>query len=441
MRGSLLVVILAAGCSGSGSDPTWPTSSPVGPVDPEPQRSGDPDEGYRALLEENYVGCGVPLSAYQQAFGGELTYNLTAFETATGVTVVAPNCLQCHADTLNGELVIGLPNSRGDYTDDLSDEAVLAGALISDPLERDEWEKWKDRVLTVAPYTQTATVGVNPADNLAAILFAHRDRDTLAWNFEPMLELPPDIVVPVDVPPWWHMKKKNAMFYAAAGRGDHARIMMTASTLCVDDVDQARAIDEYFPDIRSYLLTLEPPANPNPIDDEAAERGRLVFAGQCASCHGTYGGQDSYPNLVVASEEIGTDEVLALGASQFAERFVTWYNESFFGELSYLAPAPGYIAPPLDGIWATAPYLHNGSVPTLRALLDPPSRPAYWRRDFAEGAYDTGDVGVIYTAVEAGGDKWIYDTTRLGYGNGGHAYGDALTDQERDDLLEYLKTL
>ena len=77
------------------------------------------------------------------------------------------------------------------------------------------------------------------------------------------------------------MKKKNAMFYVAAGRGDHARIMMTASTLCVDSVDEARAIDEYFPDIRSFILTLEPPPYPYEINAELADQGQVVFEQTC----------------------------------------------------------------------------------------------------------------------------------------------------------------
>ena len=183
-------------------------------------------------MNEGYVGCGVPYTAYELAFGGgqvpaahlistregrnaELPYNYTSFITKRDVEVVSPNCLQCHGDTLNGELVIGLPNSRSDYTNDISQQAVLAGILITDPVEKEEWEYWKDRVVTVAPYTVTDSVGVNPADNIAAVLFAHRNQETLEWNDEPLLELPPLIVVPVDPPPWWHMRKKNAMFYTA----------------------------------------------------------------------------------------------------------------------------------------------------------------------------------------------------------------------------------
>jgi hypothetical protein len=294
----------------------------------------------------------------------------------------------------------------------------------------------------------TETIGVNPADNLAAILFSHRDPDTLEWSEEPRLEYPPNIVVPVDVPPWWRMAKKNAMFYVGAGRGDHARIMMTASTLCVDSVEEAEAIDAYFPDVRSYLLTLEPPAWPYATEPALVETGRVIFEQICASCHGTYGEAEQYPNLIVAIEDVGTDNTMTLGAGQFADRFLDWYNKSFFGELSFLSPAPGYVAPPLDGIWATAPFLHNGSVPTLAALLESPTRPVYFTRSYDSNDYDPIAVGWNFTPLANGQDTdqdvervEIYDTTLLGYGNGGHTFGDALTSAERTALLEYLKTL
>src|SRR5256885_8025425 len=55
-------------------------------------------------------------------------------------------------------------------------------------------------------------------------------------------------------------------------------------------------------------------------------------------------------------------------------------------------PQPGYIAPPLDGIWATAPFFHNGSVPTLEGVLDSTKRPAKWTRSFVSTDYDQAAV-------------------------------------------------
>ncbi|MDQ3334017.1 MAG: c-type cytochrome [Myxococcota bacterium] len=461
MRALVLVGLVA--CGDDVREPKAPTS-PTGPIPAYEQRTGEAPRGWSALINEGYVGCGVPLTAYRKVFdpappharlpgrtgtNAELPFRMTAFKTASGVEVVTPNCLHCHAEYIGDELVIGLGSTTADYTIDYGGLAEAVGSLVEGDAERAEWQKWATRMKAIAPYTITATIGVNSADNLAAVLFAHRDPDTLAWSDEPLMPLPPEIVVPVDVPPWWHMQKKNAMFYIGAGRGDHARIMMTASTLCVDSVEEARAIDAYFPDVRAFLMTLKPPAWPYGVDRAKADIGRGVFETKCATCHGTYGAIEQYPNLIVPTAEVGTDATLAQGAGQFGDRYINWFNSSFFGELSFLSPAPGYVAPPLDGIWATAPYLHNGSVPTLAALLDSSRRAKFFSRSFDSTDYDRKAVGWRTTTLASGQSappqgtraSYIYDTTILGYGNGGHTYGDALRPDERDALIEYLKTL
>ncbi|MEL6719462.1 MAG: hypothetical protein AAFP82_12160, partial [Bacteroidota bacterium] len=101
----------------------------------------------------------------------------------------------------------------------------------------------------------------------------------------------------------------------------------------------------------------------------------------------------------------------------------------------------GYIAPPLDGIWATAPYLHNGSVPTIDALLNSKTRPTYWKRNIENYEFDETKVGWKYEEKNDGIGKMTYDTSIPGYGNMGHYFGDKLSTEERNAVLEYLKTL
>lgn len=430
----------------------------------EPQRSGDPVKGRRALLNEPYVPCGVPRSAYARAYGtpapsailadregenAKLPYFATAMRTKEGVDLVTSNCLQCHAGYLNGELVVGLGDAAGDFTADRSTLVEGAGFLVSDAKERVEYEKWRERMLTIAPYAVLGTRGPNPADSFTAVLFAHHDPKTLAWSAEPLVPVLPPQDVPVDVPAWWTMKKRTSMFRNGAGRGDHARIMMTASLLCTSSVEESRAIDAYFPDVRAYILSLEPPKYPFPIDAATAEAGRAVFERTCSRCHGTYGAGGAYPNKLVSLEEVGTDAALAVGTAQFAGPFVEWFASSFFGELARLEPKTGYVAPPLDGIWATAPYFHNGSVPTLEGVVESTKRPTYWTRTFDSRDYDPAAVGWRFTVVDHGKDgasgdearKALYDTTLPAYGNAGHRFGDALSAEDRATLLEYLKTL
>src|SRR5205814_9611560 len=122
-----------------------------------------------------------------------------------------------------------------------------------------------------------------------------------------------------------------------------------------------------FADIRAYLLTLEPPKYPFAIDRKKAAEGKVVFEQTCARCHGTYGDRPTYPNRVVPLDEIGTDPTRYHGITK---KFHDHYNASWFGEKFTSKETAGYQAPPLDGVWATAPYFHNGSVPTVYHVLN-----------------------------------------------------------------------
>ena len=98
------------------------------------------------------------------------------------------------------------------------------------------------------------------------------------------------------------------------------------------------------------------------------------------------------------------------------------------------------MAPPLDGIWARAPYLHNGSVPSLSDLLTPSAeRP----RSFVRGydVYDQVKIGFISDTADAQGAGWIYDTSLPGNSAKGHEFGTDLAGPDRSALLEFMKTL
>lgn len=437
----------------------------LGAVPANAQRGGDPKAGYDALINRPYITCGVPYSAYRRnadpprpdqlipgrtAENRDLPYLFTSHTTKKNVRLVSSNCLLCHAGYFNHRLIIGLGNEFLDFTVDPSVYAEEIGGYVDDEEEAREWKKWADRIAAVAPYIQTDTIGMNPAVNLTFALMAHRDPVTLAWSDEALIEPPPNKPLPVSVPPWWRVKKKNALFYNTEGRGDHARIMMLAATLCTDSVEEARTIDALAADIRAYLASLEPPRYPFPIDPELAEKGRPLFEENCTRCHGSYGPKPDYPNLVFDYAEVGTDPELAkFFTSPDNIRFVRWFNRSFFGENSRGEPAPGYIAPPLDGIWATAPYFHNGSVPTIEGVLHSASRPRYWLYPEDPSDFNQDTLGLNHRALDYGKAgardknerKRIYDTTAPGYSNSGHTYGDHLSREERRALIEYIKRL
>jgi len=463
----------------------------------EPFEEGDPDQGWETLLHEGYMSCGVPWKLWEHEVAGtaaemmlvgdaetttipgrtgrneDLPHMLNAFDTAEGVEVVNLNCLQCHAGMFNGSLVMGLGNATADFTGNVdagsgitfSDELLASFDL--DEAEIAEFQKLASRGATVLPATQMRTIGHNPAEMLAVTLMLHHDRDTLAWSDEPLIDAVivdhdgspiEDPVVTSDPPPWWRVHKKNALFYNGMARGDHRGTMMLATSVCVDTIEEAERVDRFFVDIQAYLRTVRAPAYPFAIDEELAADGAPVFAEHCAGCHGTYStdeSEETYPNLLIPLDVVGTDPVVANAGVVHAPDLVEWYNESFYGSITRFEPVDlesgivGYMPPPLDGIWATAPFLHNGSVPTLAQLLDSSTRPEFWRRDnYDSDDFDEVAVGWPHSELdtpqsEAAEDDQphIYDTQYWSQSNAGHTYGDVLTPGQREALLEYLKTL
>ena len=100
----------------------------------------------------------------------------------------------------------------------------------------------------------------------------------------------------------------------------------------------------------------------------------------------------------------------------------------------------GYVAQHLDGIWLRAPYLHNGSVPSLRDLLEPvENRPALFYRGY--DVYEPQRGGFVSQGPDAERKGTPFDVAALGNSNQGHEYGTDLTAEEKDALVEYLKTL
>src|SRR5262249_2992339 len=133
------------------------------------------------------------------------------------------------------------------------------------------------------------------------------------------------------------------------------------------------------------------------------------------------------------------------------EEFAEHFNRSWFAEESKGVFTGGYQAPPLDGIWATAPYFHNGSVPTVYHVLNSKARPRIFTRSYQTdaAAYDSVRFGWKVQQACAGPDpslpaierRKVYDTTQPGRGNGGHTFGDKLTEEDRMAVIEYLKRL
>jgi mono/diheme cytochrome c family protein len=203
---------------------------------------------------------------------------------------------------------------------------------------------------------------------------------------------------------------------------------------------------------RTTRLTQKLPAPPYPfnVDLKSAVRGYELYQENCASCHKpgnatiftNTGTDQNRANIWTPFSLAGLVQVLRAGCTDP----VTCNNPdgSPIPDNQIVRSTGGYMALPLDGIWARAPYLHNGSVPTLYALLTG-DRPAQFYR--GNITYDQTKVGFVADSAVTPGAA-VFDTTRSGDSNVGHTGPKFLggidwknNPGKTHDLLEYLKTL
>jgi mono/diheme cytochrome c family protein len=203
----------------------------------------------------------------------------------------------------------------------------------------------------------------------------------------------------------------------------------------------------------TLLEDLPPPPYPFDVDAGLALYGKRLYDDHCAGCHSD-GNAEVYP-----ASQTGTDPNRALTTTAENRRRTIAVLRTACREPAVCDPVPdddiardvevsgrGYSAAPLDGIWARAPYLHNGSVPTLYHLLVPDSRPATFRRGSLR--YDQSKVGYVWDD-SAASDPYThaFDTGQAGASRGGHDTAEfngvdwRARPRELAALLEYLKTL
>jgi hypothetical protein len=203
------------------------------------------------------------------------------------------------------------------------------------------------------------------------------------------------------------------------------------ATLSDADIEEARAK----PWPRAGELPI--PKYPFPIDKRLSDDGEKHYVKYCAMCHDWKG---EYTGLVDPIDRIKTDRARL---DSFTVELC--FNQNTIGaghwwRFHHFKKTNGYANMPLDGLWARAPYLHNGSVPTLEDLLNKDRPKTFFRGD---DEYDPLKVGFRSNRdrTDDGRKLFRYDTKLPGNGNGGHDYGTELTDLEKKQLLEYLKTL
>jgi hypothetical protein len=240
----------------------------------------------------------------------------------------------------------------------------------------------------------------------------------------------------------WNLRKyhpEKGQFMNLAGDSHDAYSVIMDSALGLLGAEP-RNKEEFLGHVKwlhEYLGAIQAPKFPFPVDAQRAATGKVVFDANCASCQAS---ERTGTRVPVA--EVGTDR----------NRLDSWNKDAAIAANNVVKKMglerkglveeklDGYIASFLDGIWLRAPYLHNGSVPTMRDLLEPAARrPTAFIRGY--DVYDPVKVGFVTDGEDAKRTGTLHEVGRKGNGNQGHEYGTQLSAADKDALIEYLKTL
>ena len=255
-------------------------------------------------------------------------------------------------------------------------------------------------------------------------------------------------------------------------------------------------------EIEDWLTHLAPPKWPEEvfgkIDRAKAAQGKALFASHCAECHNSYPYTWTEPNKygkrflevgLIPEKYVGTDRMqfedlrpLVMTAQlapnlpgPLKDKILVPQGYLYYGlsesilhvalakinqtpeeavkmhgyrELPVPRPSevPHYKAAPREGVWATPPFMHNGSVPNLYEMLVPAGQRT--KKFYLGREFDPVKVGVD-TSGQSG--TYLVDTTLIGSSNSGHSFenaplgngviGPLLTDEERWAIVEYLKSI
>lgn len=244
-----------------------------------------------------------------------------------------------------------------------------------------------------------------------------------------------------DIMPLWAMDEQEGFALHWDGLNDSLTEVVLSGAIGDGARPDSLPVDD-LANLEAYLLTKRPPPYPflDDLDPDLATEGEAVFQQTCSGCHGLEGARTG---TVIPQPEVGTDpHRLEMWTAEAAERYNA-YAEDYPWDFNAFVKTDGYVAKPLTGIWLRAPYLHNGSVPTLEDLLQPAGqRPERFYRGY--DVYHPERLGFIHDGEAAERQGFLYDTAEPGNGNQGHegaAFGTQLDDDDKAALIEYLKTL
>lgn len=467
--------------------------------------SGSPEElGYDPNTPEGkyYSGSKLPAPDFRPA---GLNLSDSVFEK-DGVALANGNCFGCHAGMVDGKVVAGLGNNRMLPRVKSKGKPDMAGmmtlmASLTDKEKKIVAERMKGMKGTVLITPDSASRGAHFGPfavwSVSSRIADPAKTGLLISNKKTELSeiVATTMVPPVDPMPWWLMKyKKRGYWYSDSSPHSAKDFSMNFTTIHENMNENHAAHVESTAKALAFARETQSPIYPQSLDAELVKKGANLFHGRvkpanrkgfisCKTCHGTYTKNASNPDFGVPGSwkvaynhsakfrNVKTDptynEVLQKfrPITEHMEKLLVYYEAQGTPELAPQASVPdkkGYIAPALVGVWASAPYFHNGSVPTITAVLNSKERPEIWTRNFSDpNAYDFELIGLEHAAItrsefdesatkaadanpksKASIDhRSIYDTAGFGQANTGHTFGDNLSDAERGAVIEFLKSL
>ena len=421
-----------------------------------------------------------------------------------GVELMGINCFACHSGVVNGQVIAGLGSNtvmqsppRPEGTEGPNMFQIMAALT---PAEQQVVAEAMGTSYAVSPLTPERTsrgdnfgpfgvwahgAALEDPENKGLVVSAEKTEltDIIENNLTP----------PVNPMPWWLMKYKTFDYWYGDGNpydAGHFSFNFTGTQSNVNDIhadhvaSTAKAL--------AFARETNSPEFPGKLDAELVQKGADIFHERtfikdwdnfraCYRCHGNYtkigdtsdysvpgGWMVDYDGTEYENARTDTkyNEIVKAFApvNEHITKLQTYFetmDQPDLGTIYEPLEGEGYVPPPLVGVWATAPYFHNGSVPTVEAVLNSKLRPEIWARNEDPNAYDLESLGMVYSALsreeleesdrivetathlsrESLDQMFIYDTEGFGRGNMGHTFGDRLTQDERMAVIEFLKSL
>ena len=434
------------------------------------------------------------------------------------------NCFACHAGVINGYVIPGLPNTNHDEVGLSNIAKTLKDSWrswLGKGMKYTQLNKKQRRSVDGFLWhfneilEPTFKFGKHRGANMGAysvwkLLVKLKDPGTSGFDLveegsDTAIDkamFPADLVLPpIEPNPWWVRKFRSKSYwyqdaYTTDQRRRAARHFAVNFTVPQSNMNQnfVKHVDE-IETILGYIDETQAPELPRDmkIDDEKVALGRALFHGEkvlehpggrklvCTNCHGTYrvaplGGWEvdftrngapiplvnantdpEYSKLLIRFKPI-VDHIA--GLKDFLKKN---YDSDDYPEAKVPSEDDegAYAPPPLVGLWASAPYFHNGSVPTLWSVLKSSSRPKIWKKSINPKSYDFEKVGLdvkelteseyadeamkakdkSFEQPDSISFRRIYNTQHFGMSAAGHTFGDAMSDAERSAVIEFLKSV